>query len=112
MGRDERRYSKVLAIAAVVTGVTLGAGVLKAEDGYWDSRHDRRDLRQDYRQSERLRDDIARDQWRRNEDLRWGRYGDAYREQRDIEHDRRQLRKRTRDIHRDQRDLYQDYRGY
>ncbi|MFN7995561.1 MAG: hypothetical protein U0Q18_18265 [Bryobacteraceae bacterium] len=114
------RNSKVLAIAAIATGTLISAAGARAQDRYWDDRdyrHDRRDLRNDsrdldhdYDRVNRLRSDIARDQWRMNEDLRCGRYREADRQARDIERDQRKLDSQWRDIRRDHRDMYWDRR--
>jgi hypothetical protein len=106
------RYTKLLACGAVVLGMALASAPAKAED-YWyggDIRHDRQDLRHDYAQADGLRNDVAADRRRRNEDLRYGRPFAALREQRDIDRDEHRLNGLRRDIHRDQRDLYRDYR--
>ena len=101
-------YSRLLAMAAVAAGLVLSSATAKAGDPYWD----RRDLRHDYARADRLRDDIARDRWRREEDLRRGRVRAAERQTRDIARDERALRNQMRDIRRDRRDLRHDYRGW
>lgn len=114
------RYSKFVAwaFAAVVTVLTASAPA-KAQDGYWDrgDRHreyreerESRDLNRDYARVDRLREDIAEDQWKRNRDYWSGRPWAAAREERDIARDRRELRKQIRDIQRDRADMYQDRR--
>jgi hypothetical protein len=106
------RYSKLLASGAVVLGMALAGVPAKADDDWYggDIRHDRQELRHDYTQADGLRNDVAADRWRRNEDLRCGRTFAALREQRDIDRDEHRLNGLRRDIHRDQRDLYRDYR--
>ena len=106
------KYSKLLACGAVVLGMAFAGAPAKAEE-YWygsDIRHDRQDLRHDYVQADRLRNDIAADRLRRDEDLRCGRPLTALREQRDIDRDVKRLNGLRRDIHSDQRDLYRGYR--
>jgi len=104
------RCSRLLTIAAAAAGLALSSAAARAGDPYWDGRDIRRDLRHDYARAGRLRSDIARDQWRRDEDLRRGRVRAAERETRDIARDRRALREQMRDIHRDRRDLDRGYR--
>ena len=102
------RYSGLLAMAAAAAAFVLSSATAKAGDPYCD----RRDLRHDYVRADRLRNDIARDQRRLNEDLRWDRPRAAERQARDIARDERALRNQMRDIRRDRRDLRHDYRGW
>ena len=78
-----------------------------AQDRYRDNQ----DLRHDYRQSDRLRADIARDQYRLDQAYRLGRYREANAIRRDLERDQRKLYNLNRDIRHDQRDRYDD-RGH
>lgn len=106
----------ILAAAALAFCGTAA----KAQDRYYDRqdlRGDYRDIQRDYAQADRLRADIARDYYERDQALR---YGDRYRARqisRDIDRDKhalkaleRDMRHDRRDIHRDQRDLDRD--GY
>jgi hypothetical protein len=113
------RYSKWLIWLALAAAMALsGASTLAAQDGYGrdiyrdraDLRGDYRDLAHDYDHANRLRADIARDQWRLNEALRCGRNGQAAQIARDINRDRRALDWQRRDIRRDQYDVYRDRR--
>ncbi len=88
------RY-KMIAMAAVAAGMLFSTSTAKAEDDY------RRDLRHDYANADRLRADIARDQYRLNQDLRCGRPYAAQAQARDIARDQRALDRQMRDIHRD-----------
>lgn len=113
------RYSKCLIWVTLAAAMALpGASTLAAQDGYGrDIYRDRADLRGDYRglahdydHANRLRADIARDQWRLNEALRYGRNWEAQRIVRDIDRDRRVLGSERRDIRRDRYDVYRDRR--
>ena len=101
------RYSKWFGAAALAAGMALSTAPLRAEER-WDAYHERQDLRRDYARVERLRADIARDQYRLNEDLRCGRRGAAERDARDLARDQRALEYQLRDIRHDRRDLYRD----
>lgn len=101
------RYNKLFAWLALAAGTAL-PGV--AQDRYWDIHNDRRDLRHDYARVDRMRDDIARDRRRLNEDIRRGRTRAAAKQARDLARDQRKLDSQLRDIHRDRRDLRRDYR--
>jgi hypothetical protein len=93
------QFTKWFASLAVVAGMSVaGTGVASAQD--W---HDR-DLRHDYYRADRMRDDMARDRVRLNEDIRWGRSGAAARDAADMARDRRALEAQRRDIRRDWRD--------
>ncbi|MBZ5618569.1 MAG: hypothetical protein LAQ69_07585 [Acidobacteriia bacterium] len=113
------RYSKWFVWLALAAAVALpGASTLAAQDGYGrdvyrdraDLRGDYRDLAHDYGNVNRLRADIARDQWRLNEALRCGRNREAAQIARDIDRDRSRLGSQWRDIRRDQHDTYRDRR--
>lgn len=71
-------------IAGILFLVTLGAGTMFAEDGYW---RDRRDIRHDEAK-------IARDRRELRRELYRGDYGAA-------RHERRELRGEYRDLNRD-----------
>jgi len=102
------RYLKTFGfIAMAAAGLALSCTTAKAQDPYWQQR----DLRHDYARADRLRNDIARDQWQRDRALAEGRYGKASHIERDIAHDQRKLDRQYRDIHRDQRNLRYDYYG-
>jgi hypothetical protein len=112
------RYLGGWAVAAMVLGMGLpGATVLKAEDwrgGYGerrDLREDNRDLARDYRNADRMRADMAGDEWRLNEDIRCGRSWAASRDAADVARDRNALGMQLlRDIHHDQVDVRRDGR--
>jgi len=73
------RYSKWFVWLALAAGMALpGATTLSA---------------QSYGHADRLRADIARDQWRLNEAVRCGRSREAARIARDLAHDRQELRR-------------------
>jgi hypothetical protein len=73
--------------------LTVGTAAIPAaaQDGYWhrrDVRNGQRDLRRDYARVERMRADMARDQWRLNRDLRYGRRRAAAADAADLARDR------------------------
>lgn len=113
------RFPKMFAWLALAVAVP-GASNLMADDWYRenrDIRHDRRDLREDYRDVEhdyatlnRLREDVERDQWRLNEDIRCGRSGRAAADAADLARDQRAMRALENDIHYDRRDIERDHR--
>ena len=99
------RYFRSLGlIGMAAAGLALSCTTSKAQDGYWENR----DLRHDYRKADRLQNDIARDEWQRDQALREGRYGKASHIERDIAHDQRKLDHQLRDIHRDRSEIYRD----
>ena len=105
------RYTKLLAFAAMAAGIVFSAGTARAEDyyrNYRDIHNDRRDLRHDYANVDRLRARIAGDQYRMNEDLRCGHGYAARGDARELSRDQRRLDNQMRDIRHDQRDLYWD----
>jgi hypothetical protein len=106
------KYCRILTMAAMAAAMVFSATTARAQDGYWDRYHDRQDLRRDYARVERLRADIARDQYRLNENLRCGRNYAAERDARDLARDQRALAGLLRDIRHDRRDLYWDRRDY
>jgi len=92
------RYNRLFAWCALAVGMALpGASVLSAAD--WNGR----DLRHDYARGDRMRDDIARDRARLNEDIRCGRRRAAAADARDLARDQRALDAQYRDIQRDNR---------
>ena len=97
------RY-KMIAMAALAAGMLFSTSTAKADD--YNRDYNRRDLRHDYANADRLRADIARDQYRMQEDLRCGRTGAAQAEARDIARDRRALDHQMRDI---RHDRYHEY---
>ena len=97
------RFSRILPAALVAMGAMFVSTAAKAQD--WDYHRDR-DLRHDYAHADRMRNDLSRDQYRYNEAIRCGRYGEANRIARDMERDRHQLRRQERDIRRDHRYPY------
>ncbi len=94
------RLSRTLPAALVTMGALFVGAAANAQ--VWNRYRDR-DLRHDYAHANRVRDDLARDQYRYNEAIRCGRYGEANRIARDMERDRRELRRQNRDIRYDQR---------
>lgn len=81
------------AIAALAVGMAAPA-TLSAQD--W------RDLHHDYARSDRMSDDMARDQARLNEDIRCGRTEAAAEDARDLARDQRAYASQQSDIQRDQ----------
>lgn len=100
------KRSRLFASVALVVGMAIPGGLSAAD---WDRRD--RDLRIDYARVDRLRADIAHDQWRLDQDIRAGRRRAAYRDERDLERDQQALNALLRDIHHDRRDLRHDDRG-
>jgi hypothetical protein len=95
------RYSKWLVWLAMAAGAALpGASTLAAQDRY------DRDLVHDYRNVQRIRTDMAHDQYRLNEAIRCGRYGEAAAIRRDMERDQWRLNAQRRDIRNDHRNDY------
>ncbi len=113
------RRSLLPALFLAAAGLAF-SGAAHAQDRYndrQDLRGDYRDLRGDYAQADRLRADIARDQYRLDQARRAGDRWAARQIERDLHRDRHALKALSRDIrhdrhdiHRDQRDLYRD--GY
>jgi hypothetical protein len=91
------RYTKWFASVAIAAGMAV-AGTTAASAQDW------RDLRHDYNQVDRMRDDIARDRVRLNEDIRCGRSAAAARDAADLARDQRALQAQRRDIRQDSRD--------
>lgn len=102
------RYSKWFVWIALAAGMALpGAKTLSAQPPEWRDR----DLSRDYNRVDRMRADIARDQWRLNEAVRCGRNREAARIARDLARDQRALDNQLRDVRHDQyRDRYDQYR--
>jgi len=65
---------------------------------------DRWDVARDYRRVDAMRDDIARDRARLNEDIRCGRQAAAARDAADLARDQRALAAQERDIRHDRRE--------
>jgi hypothetical protein len=99
MEGTEMRYSKMFAWAALAAGMALSTATARAED-----------LRHDYARVDRLRADMARDQYRLNEDIRCGRREAAARDRRDLARDQRALDYQLRDIRHDRAEQYWDRR--
>jgi len=93
--------NKLFARCALAVGLMAlpGASLLSAAG--WDNG---RDLRQDYARVDRLRDNIARDRARMNEDIRCGRRAAAAADSRDLARDQRALDSQYRDIRHDRYD--------
>lgn len=108
-----KRTAMKLGMGILLMG-TLGAGSLMAQSGYWgrgydhdgDGRRDRQDIRQDYRQIERQRNDLYRDQGRLRHELREGDYREAQRIRQDMRRDQQRLNYEQRDVRQDRRDQY------
>jgi hypothetical protein len=93
------RYLKYFA------GFALAAGMLSSTAGAQDWRYrdyQRQDLRNDYRRVNAMREHIARDRARLDEDIRCGRQAAAARDAADLARDERALQYQIRDIRRDQ----------
>lgn len=82
------RIDKTIALLAFVVMALAGAPSVQAQDGYW---HARRDAR-----INRLQNDIARDRWRLNDDIRSGRSRAASHVARDLAKDQRRLDRELR----------------
>ncbi len=83
------RMDKTFALLAVVAGMALaGASSIQAQDGYWGVRHDAR--------INRLQNNIARDQWRLNEDIQRGKSRAASHAARDLAKNQRKLDRELR----------------
>ena len=92
-----------------LTGWGLAAGLMLASGAFAQDRYyDRQDLRRDYAQANRLRADIARDQYRLEQAQRRGDWRKAEAIRRDLYRDQSRLAARDRDIRHDRRDLRYD----
>jgi hypothetical protein len=106
-----RNFTNV-AWVAVAAGLLLpGATALRADD-WRGMRSDSREIRHDYAAVERLRAEIARDEWRLNEDIRRGRRHAIRQDRRELERDQRALDSLLYDLQRDRREMYRDSREY
>ena len=113
------RISKCSAWILAASFLTI-SGAAVAQDRYYDRqdlRGDSRDIQRDYAQADRLRADIARDQYQLEQARYYGDRRAAKRISHDLRRDQealnrlmRDIRHDRRDIRRDQRDLYRD--GY
>ena len=97
------RYNKVFAGLTLAAGMFLGSG--SAVAGEW---REGRDLGHDYATVDRLRSDIARDRFRLDEAVRFGRHYEAERVAGDLARDERALAAQKRDIRRDEHREYRD----
>jgi hypothetical protein len=114
------RASALTAWILAAAALAFSGTAAKAQDRHQDRqdlRGDYRDVQHDYGQTDRLRSDIARDRYQRDQARRYGDHYTAHRLDRDIDRDKhalkaleRDIRHDRHDIHRDQRDLYRD--GY
>jgi hypothetical protein len=93
-GGNKMRYSKMLAWVVMAAGVMVTGAQAKAED---------RDLRGDYARVDHLRNDIAADRARLNEDLRCHRPWAAENDRRDLARDQAALNYQLRDVRHDRR---------
>ena len=114
------RLSKWMLVAVAMAGLSSVAaaqdryGRYYQRDGRSDFREDARDLRYDYAKVDRLRADLARDQWRLEAAWRSGRRWEAEQIRRDMARDQARLEFLLRDIRHDRRDIDHDRweRGY
>ena len=96
------RRSKLFAAVVLMGGLAASGTSAFAQDwGYRDART--RDLRHDAVRVDRMRDDMASDEYRLNEALRCGRYAEAARIRADMARDSYKLRNQVRDIRHDRR---------
>jgi len=100
------RYSKIFAGFALAAGIAASTA---SAQGYRDRYYDRQDLRGDYYRIDKMREHIARDRARLDEDIRCGRQEAAARDAADLARDQRALQFQVRDARRDQYDLRRDY---
>src|SRR5438270_7054170 len=96
------RYTKYFAGFALAVGMlTTGASSMSAQE--WGNRYsERQDIRRDYRRIDAMREHIARDRARLNEDIRCGRQAAAARDAADLARDQRALDYQVRDVRHDQ----------
>ena len=87
-----------LTSLGLAAGLMLSSGCAYSQQRYYD-----RDLRHDYAQADRLRADIARDQYRLEEAQRRGHWREAEAIRRDLDRDQRALAALDRDIRQDRR---------
>lgn len=119
------RFTRLMTLTLTLAGAFAGQALLADGPG-WDNRdtrndsqdlrRDYRDLRHDYAAMDRLRADIARDQWRLDDDIRDGRRWRVEQDRRDLWRDQcrldafeRDARADRHDIRRDNQDLRRDY---
>lgn len=102
------RIAKFSAVTLAV-GAFMLSGIARADDRR-DLRGDYRDVQHDYTHVDRLRADIARDQYQLDQALRYGDRHAAKRISRDLRHDQKALDHQLRDIRHDQRDIRHDQR--
>jgi hypothetical protein len=88
---------KFFALATLALGIA-GPATLAARD--------LRDVRHDYARVDSMRDDIARDQARLQEDIRCGNAEAAARDARDLARDQKIMQWQRRDIRQDNRSSY------
>src|SRR5207248_4412380 len=93
----------------ILASLTLFTGIAMAQNFDWDIYNQRRDLHRDYARAAFLREHIARDRARLDEDIRCGRSWAAAEDARDLARDQRALDALVRDIRHDRRNLYRDY---
>jgi hypothetical protein len=114
---NKMRYFKVLAWTAMAVGVMATGAQAKAagfdrDDRFEqrDLRYDHRDVRNDYARVNAMRNHIAADRFRLNEDIRCGRTWAAQADARDLARDQAELNAQTRDIRHDRADMFFDRR--
>jgi len=104
----------VISFALAAAAMLPAAGTLSAADRWGDYRDrdirsDYRDLSHDYRSVDYLRQQVARDEWQLNEDIRCGRRWAVERDRRQLELHRRMLSAQWRNIRNDHEDIRRDY---
>jgi len=99
------KFAKYFAGFALAAGL-LADGTTTASAQDWryrdNERYARQDVRHDYRRVAEMREHIARDRARLNEDIRCGRQAAAARDAADLARDQRALGYQERDIRHDQ----------
>ena len=106
------RYTKYFAGFALAVGLlAAGTPTASAQDYYGRERYyARQDMRYDYRRIAEMREHIARDRARLNEDIRCGRQSAAARDAADLARDQRALEFMVRDVRHDRYNYYNN--GY
>jgi hypothetical protein len=99
------RYTKYFAGFALAVGLLAAGTTTASAQEYWGNRaHQRQDMRRDYRRMDEMREHIARDRARLNEDIRCGRQAAAARDAADLARDQRAMGYQMRDVPNDRWD--------